>query len=81
MVMRQLDERRVAIAPFDVLGVDTIWRSGMVDMLSRNFDGAGPLRAAPPSVVLGRGAAEVTFHPRAPWRRKPELGWWSSASY
>ena len=50
--VRQLDERRVAIAPFDVLGVDTIWRFGMVDMLSRNFDGAGSLRSAPPSAVL-----------------------------
>ncbi|MGQ0765494.1 MAG: protein kinase domain-containing protein [Gemmatimonadota bacterium] len=56
----ELDTDLVAIAPFDVLGVaDTVWRHGMVDLLYRNFDGAGPLRAVAPSVVVrnfnGRG--------------------------
>lgn len=44
---------RLAVAPFDMLGLtDTLWRSGMVDMLSRNFDGAGPLRTVTPTAVL-----------------------------
>ncbi|MEP6621731.1 MAG: serine/threonine-protein kinase [bacterium] len=58
-----LDANRVAVAPFDVKDLrDTIWRVGLVDVLSRNFDGAGPLRAVSPSVVLAswRGRADVT---------------------
>jgi serine/threonine-protein kinase len=58
-----LDANRVAIAPFNLLGVgDTVWASGMVDLLVRNFDGAGPLRSVPASVVLRgwRGRADET---------------------
>ena len=48
-----LDQNRVAVAPFNLLGVaDTVWATGMVDLLLRNFDGAGPLRSVPASVVL-----------------------------
>jgi len=56
------DENRVVIAQFDVLDQsDTVWRFGLVDVLSRNFDGAGPLRTVPPSVAVGnwRGRADV----------------------
>jgi len=50
-----LDPDVVAIAPFDVpdprLG---LWREGLVDVLSRNLDGAGPVRSVPPTVVVRR---------------------------
>jgi serine/threonine-protein kinase len=45
----------IAVAPFDVFDVSLeLWRNGLVDVLSRNFDGTGPLRAIPPSVVIAR---------------------------
>jgi serine/threonine-protein kinase len=48
-----LDADRVAVAPFDLLGVsDTLWRFGLVDVFARNFDGAGPLRTVPASAVI-----------------------------
>jgi serine/threonine-protein kinase len=50
-----LDPDVVAVAPFDVpdprLG---LWREGLVDVLSRNLDGAGPVRSVPPTVVVRR---------------------------
>ena len=48
-----LDSTRLAIAPFDLLDVkDTVWRYGIVDVLARDFDGAGPLRTVSPTVVI-----------------------------
>ena len=48
-----LDVDRVAVAPFELLGVsDTVWRWGLVDQFARNFDGAGPLRTVPSSAVI-----------------------------
>src|SRR5438067_641791 len=43
-----LDANRIAIAPFEVLGGTELglWREGLVDVLSRSLDGAGPLRTA-----------------------------------
>ncbi|MCI0435597.1 MAG: serine/threonine protein kinase, partial [Gemmatimonadetes bacterium] len=50
-----LDADLVAIAPFDVLGTDLeLWREGLVDVLARNLDGAGPIRTVPPTVVIRR---------------------------
>jgi eukaryotic-like serine/threonine-protein kinase len=53
----------VAVAPFDVLQPGReleLWREGLVDVLSRNLDGAGPLRTVSPTVVIRRwrGRAE-----------------------
>jgi tetratricopeptide (TPR) repeat protein/tRNA A-37 threonylcarbamoyl transferase component Bud32 len=43
----------VAVAPFEVLDPSlALWKEGMVDVLSRNLDGAGPLRAVPPSASI-----------------------------
>ncbi len=51
----ELDANLVAVAPFDVLGNDLeLWREGLVDVLSRNLDGAGPLRTVSPTVVIRR---------------------------
>jgi serine/threonine-protein kinase len=50
-----LDGNVIAVAPFDVLVPNlSIWREGMVDLLSRNLDGAGPLRTVAPTVVIRR---------------------------
>jgi serine/threonine-protein kinase len=45
----------LAVAPFDVLDPKlTLWREGLVDVLSSNFDGVGLLHTVSPSVVLRR---------------------------
>ena len=50
-----LDADLVAVAPFDVIGADLgLWREGFVDLLSRNLDGAGPLKTVSPTVVIRR---------------------------
>jgi serine/threonine-protein kinase len=49
------DPNLLAIAPFDVLDPSLqIWHEGLVDMLSRDLDGAGPLRTVPQTVGLKR---------------------------
>jgi eukaryotic-like serine/threonine-protein kinase len=48
-----LDANLVAVAPFDVLGPGLqLWREGLMDMLSRNLNGAGPLRVVSPTAVM-----------------------------
>ena len=50
-----LDDSLVAVAPFDVLDPKLeLWREGVVDLLSRNLDGAGPIRSVAPTVVVRR---------------------------
>jgi serine/threonine-protein kinase len=50
-----LDADLVAVAPFDVPdGRLALWREGLVDMLSRNLDGAGPVRSVAPTTVIRR---------------------------
>jgi serine/threonine-protein kinase len=50
-----LDENLIAVAPFAVLDPTLgIWREGLVDVLSRKLDGAGALRAVPPSIAVSR---------------------------
>jgi len=49
------DVNRVAIAPFEVLDPSLqLWREGLVDVLSRSLDGAGPLRTVSPTLVVRR---------------------------
>lgn len=44
---------RIAVVPFETFHAeDSLWRTGLVDLLSRSLDGAGPLRTVAPSVVL-----------------------------
>ncbi len=48
-----MDANLVAVAPFDVLDPKLeIWHEGMVDILARALDGAGPLRTVAPSMVI-----------------------------
>lgn len=50
-----LDPNRVAVAPFDVLDPNLgLWREGLVDVLSRSLDGAGPLRTVSPTLIVRR---------------------------
>jgi eukaryotic-like serine/threonine-protein kinase len=43
----------VAVAPFDVLDPRlALWKEGMVDVLSRNIDGAGSIRAISPAAAI-----------------------------
>ncbi|HUL49594.1 MAG TPA: serine/threonine-protein kinase, partial [Gemmatimonadales bacterium] len=51
-----LDQNRVAVAPFDVVGPGGfgLWHEGLVDVLSRGLDGAGPLRTVSPTLVIRR---------------------------
>ena len=43
----------LAVAPFEVLDPQlALWKEGLVDVLSRNLDGAGPIRALSPSVTI-----------------------------
>lgn len=45
----------VAVAPFDVLDPPlALWREGLVDVLSRSLDGAGPLRTVSPTLIVKR---------------------------
>jgi len=58
-----LDPNLVAVAPFDVLDPKlALWREGLVDVVSRNLDGAGPLRTVSPTLVVRRwsGRADPT---------------------
>jgi len=58
-----LDPDIVAVAPFDVFDTKfELWHEGLVDYLSRNLGGAGPLRTVSPTVVLRRwqGRADPT---------------------
>jgi serine/threonine-protein kinase len=49
------DPNLLAIAPFDVLDPSLqIWHEGLVDILARDLDGAGPLRTVAQSVGLTR---------------------------
>lgn len=55
-----LDTDKVAVAPFDVLDPTLgLWREGLVDILSRSLDGAGPLRTVSPTVVVKRWAGRA----------------------
>jgi tetratricopeptide (TPR) repeat protein len=48
-----LDANLVAVAPFDVPDARlSLWHEGLVDILSRNLDGAGPIRSVPPTTVI-----------------------------
>ncbi|MBC7790232.1 MAG: protein kinase [Anaerolineae bacterium] len=50
-----LNPNLVAVAPFEVLSPElAVWREGMVDVLSANLDGAGPIRTVSPTVVVRR---------------------------
>lgn len=50
-----LDPELIAVAPFDVYDPRLeLWHEGLVDLLSRNLDGAGAFRTVAPTVVIRR---------------------------
>ena len=73
-----LDADLVAVAPFDVPDARlALWREGLVDVLSRNLDGAGPVRSVPPTTVIRRwrGRADRPVGHRAgPWHGRRSRG-------
>lgn len=49
----ELDPNLVVVAPFEILDpTHALWREGLVDVLSANLDGAGPLRTVSPTVAV-----------------------------
>ena len=72
-----LDASLVAVAPFDVLDPAlALWREGLVDLLSRNLDGAGPLRTR--AADDGHPALERPRRPSSPppsWAGAPAPRW------
>jgi serine/threonine-protein kinase len=70
-----LDASLVAVAPFEVLAPSlSLWREGLVDLLSRNLDGAGPLRAVPPTTVIRRGEGRADAESAAERGRRTGAG-------
>jgi tetratricopeptide (TPR) repeat protein/TolB-like protein len=64
-----LDADLVAVAPFDVeMPTLALWKEGLVDVMSRNLDGAGPLRTVPASDIVRR------WHGRADAQSARALG-------
>ncbi len=60
-----LDAALLAVAPFDVLSADRdleVWGEGLMDLLSRSLDGAGPIRTLAPTIAVHRwsGRADAT---------------------
>lgn len=58
-----LDEDLIAVAPFAIFDPSLeVWKEGLVDVLSRKLDGAGSLRAVPPSIAVRRfnGRSDAT---------------------
>jgi serine/threonine-protein kinase len=57
------DKTLVAVMPFTVRDASLdVWREGMVDILARSLDGAGPLRTVSPSTSIAKatGRGDVT---------------------
>jgi serine/threonine-protein kinase len=54
------DPNRIAVAPFEILEPALeLWREGLVDVLSASLDGAGPLQAVSPTLVIRRWSGRV----------------------
>jgi eukaryotic-like serine/threonine-protein kinase len=71
----ELDSSLIAVAPFDVLDSRLgLWREGMVDLLSRNLDGAGPLRTVSPTVVVRRWSGRADPQSAADLGRRTGAG-------
>jgi eukaryotic-like serine/threonine-protein kinase len=50
-----LDPDLIAVAPFDAEAPSlALWKEGLVDVMSRNLDGAGALRAVPATMAVRR---------------------------
>jgi eukaryotic-like serine/threonine-protein kinase len=70
-----LDGSLVAVAPFEVLDPRvSLWREGLVDLLSRNLDGAGPLRTVSPTVVIRRWSGRADPESAAELGRRTGAG-------
>ena len=76
-----LDADLVAVAPFDVPDARlALWREGLVDVLSRNLDGAGPVRSVPPTTVIRRWSGRADRPSATELGRRTARGSWCSAA-
>jgi eukaryotic-like serine/threonine-protein kinase len=65
----------VAVAPFDVYDPSLqLWHEGLVDLLSRNLDGAGALSTVPPTVVVRHWAGRADSPSAAELGRRTGAG-------
>ena len=65
----------VAIAPFDALSSNlSLWHEGLVDVVSRGLDGAGPIRTVPPIVAMRRWRGRADFASAAAFGRETNAG-------
>ena len=57
-------------SPLSTCSIPTLglWREGLVDLLARNLDGAGPLRTVSPTVVVRRWRGRPIEPRPRPWR-------------
>ena len=56
----EFEPNLLAVAPFEVPDSSLrFWREGLVDILSLDLDGAGPLRTVPQTVVLQRWSGRI----------------------
>jgi eukaryotic-like serine/threonine-protein kinase len=70
-----MDRNLIAVAPFEVLDQNLgVWREGLVDVLSTNLDGAGPLRTVSPAVVIRRWSGRSTRDDAAALGRRTGAG-------
>jgi serine/threonine-protein kinase len=78
-----IDANLLAIAPFNVLDEErnlTLWREGLVDLLSQTLNGAGPIRVVPPSTVIRgwSGRADQTSAGQLGRRTRAGISVWGS---
>ena len=75
-----MDANLVAVAPFDVLDPKLeIWHEGMVDILARALDGAGPLRTVAPSMVINHWSGRADPSSAKALGERSQAAWWCSA--
>jgi serine/threonine-protein kinase len=73
--LARVDPDVVAVAPFDVFDDGLgLWHEGLVDILSRNLDGAGPLRTVAPSIVIRRWSGRADRRSAVSLGRKTGAG-------
>jgi tetratricopeptide (TPR) repeat protein len=72
----RIEPNLLAVAPFEVPETSLrLWREGLVDSLSLDLDGAGPLRTVAPSVGLQRWPGRIDRASAANWVGEPGSSW------
>jgi tetratricopeptide (TPR) repeat protein/tRNA A-37 threonylcarbamoyl transferase component Bud32 len=72
-----VDANLLAVAPFDVLSQQeelAVWGEGIMDLLSRSLDGAGPLRTLSPTMSVRRWEGRADAASAAAFGRRAGAG-------